>query len=1264
VTACPACSSPTRPGARFCPRCGLFLEPNCPRCGSALTPLAIFCDHCGTQVSALPGVSAWPSGALLGGVPPALMPAPLPPARPEPAIAPPPARAPAPPPEARARSATSAIPRELAAKLEAARASGEMVGERRIVTMLFCDVKGSTEAAERLDPEDWTEIMNGAFEHMIRPVYTYEGTLARLMGDALLAFFGAPIAHEDDPQRAVLAGLDILRDLQPYREAVRARWGLDINVRVGINTGLVVVGAVGSDLRVEYSALGDAINLAARMEQTAAPGTVQIAHDTYRHVKALFEVEPLGGIEVKGKSEPVPAYRVLGRKSAASRVRGIEGLQAALVGREAELQTLRDVVNDLQQGVGRIVCILGEAGVGKSRLVAEGRQAFVQPDSFNGEWHETGSLSYESSQPYGLFQRLLRRVLALDYNTPEHRLREQLAAVAHTLPAERQAGAQVAFETLFGLEHAPGQGRLEGAAFQRELYEAIGAWWWARWGQQPAVLVFDDMHWCDAASVALLIRLLPLTEQMPLVLLGVMRGERQAPAWQLKTTADDELHHRYTEIALRPLSLPESSELVNRLLAVADLPDRLRASILEKAGGNPFFVEEVVRTLIDSGAVVPEERGLNGQRRRYWVASSAGAEVAIPDNLQALLAARLDRLEEDTRSLLQLASVIGRSFYYRVLARLAADGPAAMAEFDRHLGTLVRSEMIQEAARLPEVEYKFRNPLMQEATYHTILHKRRREYHQRVGEAMEALFPERLTELAPRLAYHFAEGGQGASALKYYTLAGDRAARLYANQEAIRQYDQAIALAVAPGSRAATETLIHLFLGQGRALELNAQNADALAVYQRMEALALERGDRALELAALIAQGTQYSTATTQHNQERAHVVAERGLDLARALGDGAAEAKIHWNLMNSYRFSDDPQRATEAGERSLKIARELGLREQMAYALNDLFYVYQSQDRLDEAHTANREARALWRELDNRAMLADSLGAAVVFEVFNGDLDQGMADAAEALEIARSINNIWGMAFSQMGVAIAYWLRGDFGRALQAMDMTIRYGEQAGFVVGPLWARAQMGLVYCHLGQPERGLAIADEARARAPAMAVSTPPMAIMHGYIALAYVAAGDVEQAQGFLDKAFVTSHGMGLLDELVAWGRVAVLMARGRLADAEATAQQMLDVLRGANMRLLLPEILLNLARAQRGLGRPAEALNTLAQARVEAESMDLRWPLWQIFAEQVRLLPETEAQAALAEARVHLTFIADHTGDEALRQSFLARPEVRAILSE
>ena len=223
------------------------------------------------------------------------------------------------------------MPRELLAKLEGARTQGVFSGERRIVTMLFCDVTGSTSLAERMDPEEWTEIMNGAFQHLITPVYRYEGTVARLMGDAILAFFGAPIAHEDDPQRAVLAGLDIVLGIRAYQAGVKSKWNLDFGVRIGINTGLVVVGEVGSDMRVEYTAMGDAINLAARMEQTAPTGTVQVAADTYNLVAPIFDFESLGGIEVKGKSEPVPAYRVIGPKAVPGRLRGIEGLSTPLV---------------------------------------------------------------------------------------------------------------------------------------------------------------------------------------------------------------------------------------------------------------------------------------------------------------------------------------------------------------------------------------------------------------------------------------------------------------------------------------------------------------------------------------------------------------------------------------------------------------------------------------------------------------------------------------------------------------------------------------------------------------------------------------------------------------------------------------------------------------------------------------------------------------------------------------------------------------------
>jgi tetratricopeptide (TPR) repeat protein len=646
---------------------------------------------------------------------------------------------------------------------------------------------------------------------MIKPVYQYEGTIARLMGDALLAFFGAPIAHEDDPRRAILAGLDIVEAIKPYRAVIRERYGVDFDVRVGINTGLVVVGAVGSDLRMEYSALGDAINLAARMEQTAEPGTVRIAHDTYKLVKNLFEFRSLGGVEVKGKSEPVLAYQALSRKFESGRTRGIEGLQASMVGREAELSAVREAMSDLKQGLGRIIFVLGEAGLGKTRLISEAHEVFQTLGHAHAVWAETISLSYETNQAYGLFQRLMRRLGAIEYHDPPAILREKLSVLVESVDESKRARALHVFQALFGLERENNGVPMDDETFRRDLYEAMQLWWKARFSLQPAVLVFDDMHWCDAASADLLRQLLPLTGESPLVLLFAMRAERAAPAWQIKAVADEEYNHRYTELVLRPLSDAEGNELVNRLLADPILPADLRAGILEKSGGNPFFIEEVVRTLIDNGILVAE--AVNGGTKRVWRATRASADFAIPDNLQSLLAARMDRLEESTRGTLQLASVIGRSFFHRVLQ--AVD--EASHELDKHLGTLLRMELIRESARLPEIEYAFRNPLTQEAVYKTILIKRRRAFHRRVGEAMESIYADRLDGLFSLLAYHFALANEHEKAIDYYRRAARQAVALFAYDDAIQNLRGALNL-IEDGKQLETHSLLLEELGDGYSL--------------------------------------------------------------------------------------------------------------------------------------------------------------------------------------------------------------------------------------------------------------------------------------------------------------------------------------------------------------------------------------------------------------------------------------------------------------
>src|SRR5215216_928037 len=394
------------------------------------------------------------------------------------------------------------IPRELMTKFEAARAQDAMIGERRVITMLFCDVKGSTAAAEKVDPEVWSEIMNGVFEVMIRPIYKYEGLVPRLMGDAILAFFGAPITHEDDPQRAVLAGLEIQDGIKSYAEEVRLKHGLEFGLRVGINTGLVVVGEIGSDLRMEYTAIGDAINLAARMEQSAQVGTIQISEETHKLVAPFFDIQPLGEIEVKGKSTPIKTYRVLGVKSVPGRLRGIDGLSSPLVGRDAQLGLLKDRLKDLDSGAGSVIAVIGEAGLGKSTLVAELKKSDERPRQM---WLRGDSLSYTRSISYFPWRQIIRQsVDAHDDDSPAE-VRNKLGYVCDccTLP-----GGDIPFlEAMLAVESEESSKVVmgfQGDALNQRMIEATRGFLCGLAVERPLVITFDDLHWTDEASLNLL----------------------------------------------------------------------------------------------------------------------------------------------------------------------------------------------------------------------------------------------------------------------------------------------------------------------------------------------------------------------------------------------------------------------------------------------------------------------------------------------------------------------------------------------------------------------------------------------------------------------------------------------------------------------------------------------------------------------------------------------------------------------------------------
>jgi class 3 adenylate cyclase/tetratricopeptide (TPR) repeat protein len=1219
---CPNCKFANSEDARFCQNCGYALTVACPNCGVVNATPARFCKSCGAGLQAEAGATS--------------------------------------PAEARPRDEQAGgrdallrfIPRELAAKLEAARTSRTMEGERRIVTMLFCDVKGSTAAAGRLDPEEWTEVINGAFEHMIPPVYRYEGTVARLMGDGILAFFGAPIAHEDDPQRAVLAGLEIVANMAAYSMKIQSQWGLDLEVRVGINTGLVVVGAVGSDLRMEYTALGDAINLAARMEQTAEPGTVRLAENTHRLVEHFFELEPLGPIEVKGKDRPVLAFRALRARVHPERTRSLSGLMAPLVGRERELAELRTILRGLRASVGHIVLVIGEAGLGKSRLTEELHADWEREMASTGEegrWLEFSSASYHAAKPYSQVIDLVGRAAGLMGDESPEAIREALRALAERLRLADHEKAIEVLEVLLGIQSegsAP-----EGEMYRAELFAVISEML-ANWAAQgPAVFLFDDLHWADRASVELLQHAFQLADHTPLLFICLMRPERQAPAWGLRSALEESLSHRTTEIWLRPLSESDSLALVDQLLDIDDLPESIRQQVIHRAEGNPLFVEEVVRSLIDTGALVREGEGLR------WAGGQDGSKLAlpIPDSLQALLTARIDCLDDEARRALQLASVIGRRFYYRVLMMIFDSS----GELDQQLGVLQRADLIREAARLPELEYLFRQALTQEAAYRTILRKQRKEFHRRVAESLERLFPNQLEKLATQLAFHYQEAGDAGRALNYHCLAGDAAYRLYALSDAIDYYRRALALARTVAD-APADLLTRIYTRLGRSYELESRFEQAFGVYAEMEREALTAGDRRLELASLALQGTLRSTSNPLRNDEEALAIAARALPLAEELEDRAAEARIHWNLVNVARFGGlTAEEGIRHGELALAIARELELKEQMAYVLNDMADLLASVGQAQRGLELLDQAGQLWRELDNTAMLADSLSSAAIFDGISGQLDRALAHAEEAYQLSKSIRNLWGQGYSRTFAGIIGWEQGRPSDTIAALEEAIELNDRAGFTIGRLMARVFLARLLADLGAQAAAfelVAQADEiGRQHVPRYA------ALAGALLVELYLLGGDLPRAREAAQQLpadpevrdpFLLAYIQGAVARLA--------LAEGRFADALRVASDFIEVVTRTGVYRSLPEARLLQAQALIGLGQPAEAQESLRTAGVEAEQMGMRRVRWQLLAEEAhaseaRGRPPAEVRPLRDQARAIVSEIADRIDDPALRESYLSQ---------
>jgi len=1135
------------------------------------------------------------------------------------------------------------IPRELMRKLEAARAHDAMVGERRVITMLFCDVKGSTAAAEKLDPEVWTDIINGVFEYMIRPIYKYEGTVPRLMGDAILAFFGAPIAHEDDPQRAVLAGLEIQEGIKEYADQIRLKHGIEFGLRVGINTGLVVVGEIGSDLRMEYTAIGDAINLAARMEQTAAVGTIQISEETYKLVAPFFEFEALGQVEVKGKSAPIKTYRVLGVKAAPGQLRGLEGLSSPLVGREEQLALLNELLGQLERGTGAVVTVMGEAGLGKSSLIAELKKA---NQASRCAWLRGDALSYARSISYFPWRQVIRQSIKARQDDSPAEIRHKLRYVCDccTLP-----GGDIPFlEAMLAVESEESSQVVmghQGEALVQRVTEATRGYLCGLAGENPLVIVFDDLHWADEASLNLLINLVDLTETQPILFICMLRPDKTVPSWDSIGKIQQTMGESYHAIQLEPLHAEQTDTLLTNLLGIKDFPKNVRDLIVEKADGNPFFVEELIRSLIETKQIIRENS--------HWKALSEDAKVSLPSTLRGVLGARIDRLPELSRHILQNAAAIGRLFDLRVLKRLTSWN----SELDSHIQYLKEASLIEPVGD----EYMFHHVLIQEAAYDSILIKNRVQLHRQIAETLEELHADRIEESAPLLAHHF-YAAQDSRSLKYDSLAGEKSARLYANAEAATHFRRALEVAKRNGGDHGQLTKLYTQLGS--VLELTGRYEQALKNYEEMQTFGREQAEPSTELTALMAKATIYSTFTQLHNSELSGQLLLQALEISREIGDRATQARLNWNLMLNYLFSKRLDESLKHGEVALTLARESNNREYLAFVLNDFCRLYTCRGEFEKAHIVIREARELWQTMDNQVMLADSFGSEAEAYFNAGEYKRSLECSQRALEISEKIDNLWGQSYDRMLMSFAYFEGGQLGRGIRQAQQGIQLGEAAGLIASNS-LRSELAWIYAYCGAFEKGLKLIEQALQTAEAK---------QPAWRAFPQAAKVRIHLLRGDIDSAEQTAGNTLLQPISIPYARYTIFVvlanielaaARGEHGRALTLSEELLHEV-SPLVRVDIPELLRWKGNALFALGRPDEAHQVLTEAFALADTSGSILHLWPILTGLAtvnsKLGNHNEAKANREKARQIVAMIAEGLEEVGLRKSFLEQARVQALM--
>lgn len=955
---CPECQFDNREGAKFCKDCGAKLELTCPECGSIYASDSKFCDDCGHDLSK-------PIEALSVDY-----------SKPK-----------------------SYTPKFIADKVLTSRSSIE--GERKLVTVLFADVANYTAIAEKLDPEEVHQIMNGCFRILMYEIHKYEGTINQFTGDGVMALFGAPIAHEDHAQRACYASLAIQESIEEYSEDLGKKFGINFKLRVGLNSGLVVVGAIGDDLRMDYTAVGDTTNLAARMESKAEPGTILVSRNTHILGKDFFEFDPLGKIEVKGKDQPQEAYKLIKAGEIETRIRAsaVKGL-TRFIGRKNSMSALKEPYDRVLNGSGQVVGIVGEAGVGKSRLLLE---LINQLSLGEYTYLEGRCRHYGSGMAYLPILDLVRSYFELKDGDQEDIVKKKISKkidqlderLAINLPSFQEfLSIKVEDEKYIQLD--PGQKKIMSFEAIRDLLIRESE-------QKPIVIAIEDLHWIDKTSEEFINYLIDWLANTRILLILLYRLE-YTHQWGSKSY--------YTKVGLTQLGKRSSSELVQAILSDSSVTPQLGELILSRSGGNPLYMEEFTHNLL--------ENGLIGQKDRHYVLNCKVTEVQVPDTIQGIIAARIDRIEESLKRVMQVASVIGREFAFRTLQTISD----MREDLKSALLNLQGLEFISKKKIFPELEYIFKHALTQEVAYNSLLHERRKEVHEKIGYAIESIYPDSIEEHYELLAYHFGHSDNKDQTFKYLDLANQKAIEANAVQEAKNYFDDAMeVLEDLPNNENNQRRRISLLLKILPVMLLLFKYPEYHELLTRFESTAIGIGDQGLLGAFYGRLGT------------------------------------CEWGFGNF-------DKAIELDAKAAKLCEAAGNIDEAAYAYCQLEWSHLYRGNYDEVIFYKDRALKAMERRPNLRNYSWALQAASWAYSYLGQWDKAVEEGQEELKLAEKFSDNSAASFAAWIISMAYNFKGDIDKAIQFGELSV---QKAPTPADEAWAGANLAWVMCKAGQAQK---------------------------------------------------------------------------------------------------------------------------------------------------------------------------------------------------